>query len=46
MDHVVGGWGASVGDLLDVVGITIIWTDPKDLLGRVICLTECSNFVD
>ena len=45
MDHVVGGWVANVGDLLNVVGIITPWIDPKDLLGRVIFVPECKDFV-
>ena len=45
MDHVVSGWGASVGDLLDIVVRIITWIDPKDLLGRVIFVLECPDFV-
>ena len=46
MDHVVIGWGFIVGDLLDVVEvISMSKSNPKDLLGRVIFVLECSDFV-
>ena len=44
MDHVVGWWPATIRDPLNVTGIVTLWIDPKDLLGRVIFVTDCSNF--